>query len=223
MSTTAGTIKRVSVYGRTREDCHAKYVELKANAQKGIPVAATNQTVAEYLAYWLNEVARHTLRPATFRSYELSVRLYIVPGLGKKKVDKLQPRDIRTWLNQVRNTCQCCAQGKDAKRPKEHSVAAPSGNAATSTRRRVRCSTYTPSCGRRSNMAYARKDSCRTSSRRCASQRGSAKRSNRCRLTRPNGSSRRRARIACTPCTPSHLVSACAGEKRSACGGRTST
>jgi integrase len=36
-------------------------------------------------------------------------------------VEKLQPGDIRTWLNQVRNTCQCCAQGKDAKRPKEHS------------------------------------------------------------------------------------------------------
>jgi integrase len=66
-------------------------------------------------------VARPKLRPATFRSYELSVRLYIVPGLGKKKVDKLQPRDIRTWLNQVRNTCQCCAQGKDAKRLKDHS------------------------------------------------------------------------------------------------------
>lgn len=28
--TTAGTIKRVSVYGKTRKECHAKYVKLKA-------------------------------------------------------------------------------------------------------------------------------------------------------------------------------------------------
>lgn len=120
MPTTAGTVKRVSVYGRTREECHAKYVELKANAQQNVPVAAKSQTVAEYLSYWLDEVARPSLRPATFRSYELSVRLYIAPGLGKKKLDKLQPRDVRTWLNQVRVTCQCCAQGKDANRPKQH-------------------------------------------------------------------------------------------------------
>ena len=32
-------------------------------------------------------------------------------------LDRLQVRDIRTWLNQLRTTCQCCAQGKDATRP----------------------------------------------------------------------------------------------------------
>jgi len=32
-------------------------------------------------------------------------------------LDRLQFRDIRTWLNQLRTTCQCCAQGKDATRP----------------------------------------------------------------------------------------------------------
>lgn len=49
-------------------------------------------------------------------NYELFVRRYIVPGPGRKMVDKLGVRDVRSWLNEVRTTCQCCAQGKDASR-----------------------------------------------------------------------------------------------------------
>lgn len=44
-------------------------------------------------------------------------RLYIVPRLGSKRLDRLQVRDIRAWLNQLRQACQCCAQRKDAARP----------------------------------------------------------------------------------------------------------
>jgi integrase len=43
-------------------------------------------------------------------------RLYILPGLGSKRLDKLTLRDVRTWLNKLRDTCQCCVQGKDARR-----------------------------------------------------------------------------------------------------------
>src|SRR5207248_2843787 len=38
------------------------------------------------------------------------------PGLGKRRLDKLTVRDVRTWLNTMRTTCQCCAQGKDKQR-----------------------------------------------------------------------------------------------------------
>jgi integrase len=46
-------------------------------------------------------------------------RLYIVPGLGGKRLDRLQVHDIRAWLNGLRQVCQCCAQGKDDARPPE--------------------------------------------------------------------------------------------------------
>src|SRR5690606_22800946 len=45
--------------------------------------------------------------------------LYITPGLGSKRLDRLQVRDVQTWINAVAKTCQCCEQGKDARRP-EH-------------------------------------------------------------------------------------------------------
>jgi hypothetical protein len=55
--------------------------------------------------------------PLTCATYETLTRLHIMPGLGAKRLDKLSLRDVRAWLNQLRDTCQCCAQGKDARRP----------------------------------------------------------------------------------------------------------
>lgn len=49
-------------------------------------------------------------------TYEVAVRLYLAPGLGKKRLDKLRVSDVQTWINAVGRTCQCCAQGKDARR-----------------------------------------------------------------------------------------------------------
>jgi integrase len=46
-------------------------------------------------------------------------RLYIIPELGKKRLDRLQVKDIRQWLNKLARTCQCCAQEKDVKRPED--------------------------------------------------------------------------------------------------------
>jgi hypothetical protein len=84
--TTAGTVKRLSVYGKTREECHAKYVKLKAQADDGIPVASENWTVEKYLTYWLEHVVRVERRPKTYQGYDSVVRLHLIPGLGKKRL-----------------------------------------------------------------------------------------------------------------------------------------
>ncbi|MBP2340162.1 integrase [Saccharothrix coeruleofusca] len=110
-----GQWKRRSVYGKTFEECHAKKIELQAQVQKGVPVATTTMTVGEYLKYWLHEIAEPSVRRTTFSSYELLVRLYLVPGLGKHKLTALTAQHIRSWLNAVGKTCQCCAQRKDEK------------------------------------------------------------------------------------------------------------
>jgi Phage integrase, N-terminal SAM-like domain len=57
--------------------------------------------------------------PNTYSQYELFSRRYIIPGLGKKRIDQLAVRDVQAWLNKLPSICQCCAQGKDANRP-EH-------------------------------------------------------------------------------------------------------
>ena len=64
-------------------------------------------------------MAQPSVRETTFSSYELLVRLYVIPGLGKRRLRALQAHHIRTWLNGLRTTCQCCAQGKDAERARK--------------------------------------------------------------------------------------------------------
>lgn len=119
VTTPDGQRKRAWAYGKTREEVHDKWLKLHAAAKRG-PVVMKAPVMAEYLAYWIREVIRPPeYAPLTCSTYETLTRLYIVPGLGKKRLDKLTVRDVRAWLNQLRQTCQCCAQGKDARRPKD--------------------------------------------------------------------------------------------------------
>jgi integrase len=111
-----GKRTRKYVYGKTREIVHEKWLNLHQQAKAG-PVATGVPTLGDYLTYWHREVVSPNLAPLTCATYETLLRLYIIPGLGAKRLDRLQVRDVQTWINQVAKTCQCCAQGKDARRP----------------------------------------------------------------------------------------------------------
>lgn len=116
VTTPTGERKRKYVYGKTREDVHDKWLKLQSAARTGA-VATKSQTVGEYFRYWLAEVVvEPDYAPHTINTYEGHSRLYIVPGLGSVRLDKLSIRHVRTWLNTTRKTCQCCTQGKDARR-----------------------------------------------------------------------------------------------------------
>ncbi|MEV0677165.1 site-specific integrase [Actinosynnema sp. NPDC050436] len=115
VQTPDGQWKRTSVYGKSWEECNAKKITLQDANRRGVPVATTTLTVAEYFKYWLTEIAEPSVRRTTFVSYEGLTRLYILPGLGKKKLKELSAQHIRSWLSTVGKSCQCCAQGKDAK------------------------------------------------------------------------------------------------------------
>ena len=104
------------VYGPTRKGVHEKWIKLQSRALAG-PVPTKSPTVGEYLAYWLSEVVEPNLAPLTHSTYDTLTRLYIVPGVGGKRLDRLQVRDVQAWINQAGKLCQCCIQRKDAKRP----------------------------------------------------------------------------------------------------------
>ncbi|MFF7003901.1 tyrosine recombinase XerC [Streptomyces albidoflavus] len=115
VTTPDGDRKRKYVYGKTREETHEKWIRLHNEATKG-PVQTRHRSVQAFLAYWLESIVKPNLAPLSYVSYEGSVRLYIVPHLGAKRLDTLTVRDVREWLTKLAGICQCCAQGKDAKR-----------------------------------------------------------------------------------------------------------
>ncbi|WTY87037.1 site-specific integrase [Sphaerisporangium sp. NBC_01403] len=116
VTTPDGKRTRKWCYGKTREETHEKWLKLHGEAAKG-PVATKYPTLAAYLSRWLSEVIEPNREPTTYVAYEPLVRLYIVPGLGKKRLDKLTVRDVQTWLNELATLCTCCDQRKDHKRP----------------------------------------------------------------------------------------------------------
>ncbi|WP_435972250.1 tyrosine-type recombinase/integrase [Streptomyces sp. Qhu_M48] len=111
-----GTSKRVRVYGTTRKQAADKLAEKIADSNRGLPVATADSTVGDYLTYWLGSVAVHRLRENTHTRYATCVRLHLIPGLGTRKIARLTAKDVRTFLDRLRTTCQCCTQGLDTKR-----------------------------------------------------------------------------------------------------------
>lgn len=106
------TRKRIRVYGTTRKEALVKLTEKIAASNRGLPAPSAQGSLAAYLTYWLQNVAVHQLRENTHTRYTAVARLYLIPGLGRKKLAK----DVRTWLNQLRTTCQCCTRGLDTAR-----------------------------------------------------------------------------------------------------------
>ncbi|MFF5566188.1 tyrosine-type recombinase/integrase [Streptomyces sp. NPDC012623] len=115
-----GTRKRVRVYGSTRREAADKLAEKIADSNRGLLVATADSTVGDYLTYWLGSVAVHRLRENTHTRYATCIRLHLIPGLGlgTKKIARLTAKDVRTFLDRLRTTCQCCTQGLDTERKK---------------------------------------------------------------------------------------------------------
>lgn len=114
-----GNRDRKFVYGRTRDIVHDKWIKLQGESKQGATPTST-PTLAKHIKYWLTEFVQPELAPLSYVTYESLTRRYVVPYLGKKKLNKLTARDVRKWVNLLRKTCQCCAQGKDAARPAWH-------------------------------------------------------------------------------------------------------
>lgn len=93
-----GRRQRRYVYGRTWEECHDKLVDMKTKTAKGVPLAVKSWTVERYLAFWLSDVAGPRLRATTVAGYSMVVRVHLVPALGRKRLDRLSPQDVRTLL-----------------------------------------------------------------------------------------------------------------------------
>ncbi|MER7055269.1 tyrosine-type recombinase/integrase [Streptomyces sp. NPDC000351] len=114
-----GTRTRKFVYGKTREEVADKLTELQEKTRQGIPAASSTMAFGDYLTYWLATIAPGRLKPATLNSYEGLTRLYIRPALGKKRLNRLSPADVRRFLTEFKGACLCCLRGADRERPEE--------------------------------------------------------------------------------------------------------
>jgi integrase len=66
--------------------------KLERQREEGVARApgSKSQTVADWLTYWLEEIARPNIRYKTYEGYENDIRNHLVPRLGAHKLDRIQ-------------------------------------------------------------------------------------------------------------------------------------
>jgi hypothetical protein len=79
---------RKYVKGKTYEATRRAWFKLRDDASRG-PVSSDVPKLSEFLSYWLKEIVEPNLAPKTYQTYELFVRLHIVPHLGRHGRSKI--------------------------------------------------------------------------------------------------------------------------------------
>ena len=77
------------IYGKRREEVRKKLAKAIADRDGGFIFADENMSVGEYLKWWLNDSVRGSVRASTYASYERQVGRYIIPAIGRLKLEKL--------------------------------------------------------------------------------------------------------------------------------------
>jgi len=91
---------RKSIYRRTRNEVVEALMRLNSKHQDGLPVATNERlTLGVFLENWLKEsVIDSDLKPATREQYQDHIRRYLMPQLGKIRLVKLTPGQVRGML-----------------------------------------------------------------------------------------------------------------------------
>jgi integrase len=91
---TLGDGGRKTLYGKNRREVQDLLKEVLRQRENGLLVASAEQLTGDYLARWLEDSVRDSVRPKTFESYELNVRR-LQPLIGSVKLGSLSPAHVQ--------------------------------------------------------------------------------------------------------------------------------
>lgn len=89
--------KRKSFTGTTRKAVAERLTAALRDRDRGLPIVAERQTVAQYLADWI-AAANPTLKPLSQVSYAQDIRLHLAPALGAQKLARLSAQAVQRFL-----------------------------------------------------------------------------------------------------------------------------
>jgi integrase len=95
-----GKRARKYIYGATASEVQDTLLKARAARAAGLPVAVERQTVRQFLADWLDNSVKPSVRPLTHEQYSQHTRLYLAPLLGHHRLDKLVPQHVRAFIKQ---------------------------------------------------------------------------------------------------------------------------
>jgi integrase len=90
--------QRFSGYGKTQSDAKSRCMAKLRLGERGINPVAAKQTVSNYLDWWLADIVEPKLSPKTVKAYRDTVRLHLVPELGRIELGKLTAQAVTSLL-----------------------------------------------------------------------------------------------------------------------------
>ncbi len=92
---TATGRKRKVIYAGSHEEARRKLAEAIADRDKGLAYDSGGLTMDEYLARWLEDSVRGSVKVTTAHSYGSLVKNHVSPTLGKTKLSALTPAHVQ--------------------------------------------------------------------------------------------------------------------------------
>ncbi|MCW2287059.1 integrase-like protein [Leucobacter luti] len=104
LPTKNGKRRRRLVYGSTEKAAKQKLKTERRTLEDRGDLPTSSPTLEWWMNYWLKHVAPISTRPNTLVGYEAVVRNHIIPAIGKRKLSKLMPDDIREVHDRILST-----------------------------------------------------------------------------------------------------------------------
>ena len=92
---------RKSVYGLTQKEVREKLTSIAKSIDDNTYIAPKTITVGDWLELWLKEYVQVSVKPLTFKSYEVVVRVHIKPAIGSIKLQALKAPQIQAFYNSL--------------------------------------------------------------------------------------------------------------------------
>src|SRR5699024_8412467 len=90
-----GKRRRKVVSAKTQAAAAQKLRQLRKELDRAGDLPTSSPTVAQWMERWLRDIAPARLKPRTLETYEGYVRRYIVPALGKRRLEHLTPAHVQ--------------------------------------------------------------------------------------------------------------------------------
>lgn len=92
--------RRYTVFGQSSEDVDTKLRHLRADVERELVEQKREpMTVEAFLRDWLEKQVHGRREPSTYLAYKSYVERHIIPGIGKKQIARLSPKDVQDLIN----------------------------------------------------------------------------------------------------------------------------
>ena len=87
-------------YAKTQRAARDLHQTALNQLRQGLMARDDTITVAQFVGRYMEDVAKHTLRPKTIEVNSALIRLHIIPSIGKMKLSQLRPDHLQTLYAQ---------------------------------------------------------------------------------------------------------------------------